>query len=102
MSETYFLTGALGCIGAWTIKALVARGAIAVVFDRSDDTRRLHAIMNRDAVDNVKFVYGDITKGVAVRDALETSGAQRIIHLAGLQVPTCRADPVTGAMVNVV
>ena len=24
-----------------------------------------------------------------------------MIHLAGLQVPTCKADPVTGALVNV-
>ena len=96
------MTGALGCIGAWTIKALAERGDVAVVFDRSDDTRRLDAIMSPDAVDNVKFVYGDITQGVALRDALEKSGALRIIHLAGLQVPTCRADPVAGAMVNVV
>src|SRR5207248_5817237 len=28
--------------------------------------------------------------------------ARRIIHLAGLQVPTCKADPVAGAFVNVI
>ena len=36
--------------------------------------------------------------GAAVRD----SGAGRSIHLAGLQVPFCKADPVLGARVNVV
>ena len=33
--------------------------------------------------------------------ALSESGANRVIHLAGLQVPTCKADPVAGALVNV-
>jgi len=37
-----------------------------------------------------------------VRSALESSGARRMIHLAGLQVPTCKADPVAGAFVNVI
>jgi nucleoside-diphosphate-sugar epimerase len=34
--------------------------------------------------------------------AVRSSNAEVVIHLAGLQVPTCKADPVTGAMVNVV
>jgi nucleoside-diphosphate-sugar epimerase len=34
--------------------------------------------------------------------ALESSGAEHVIHLAGLQVPTCKANPVAGAMVNVI
>ena len=46
MSETYFITGAQGCIGSWIVKALIERGDQAVVFDRSDDSRRLSAIMN--------------------------------------------------------
>jgi nucleoside-diphosphate-sugar epimerase len=37
-----------------------------------------------------------------VRSSLETSEARRIIHLAGLQVPACKADPVAGAFVNVI
>jgi len=100
--EPYFLTGALGCIGAWVVKALVDRGDQPIVFDRGTDVRRLRAIMDDEAVARVRFVAGDITDGRAVADALTRSGARRIIHLAGLQVPTCKADPVTGAMVNVV
>jgi nucleoside-diphosphate-sugar epimerase len=100
MSETYFITGAQGCIGSWIVKALVERGDRAVVFDSSDDSRRLAAIMDDFA--KVSFITGDITDGAAVLLALEQSGAQRVIHLAGLQVPTCKADPVSGALVNVV
>lgn len=102
MSETYFITGAQGCIGSWIVKALVERGDQPVVFDRSDDSRRLAAIINTENLANVRFITGDITDGVAVRMALSHSEAQRVIHLAGLQVPTCKVDPIAGALVNVV
>src|SRR5512134_144274 len=101
MSETYFITGAQGCIGSWIVKALVERSDSAVVFDRSDDSRRLSAIMDAEQIAKVRFITGDITDSAAVLSAMEESGADRVIHLAGLQVPTCRADPVTGALVNV-
>ena len=47
MSQTYFITGAQGCIGSWIVKALAERGDTPVVFDRSEDARRLNAIMDR-------------------------------------------------------
>lgn len=101
MAETYFITGAQGCIGSWIVKALIERGDTAVVFDRSDDSRRLSAIMSNEDLAKVRFITGDITDGAAVLSALDESGAANVIHLAGLQVPTCKADPVTGALVNV-
>ena len=99
MSTSYFITGAQGCIGSWIVKALIERGDQAVVFDRSDDSRRLSAIM--DDLTRVRFITGDITDTAAVLSALSASGAERVIHLAGLQVPTCKADPLAGALVNV-
>jgi nucleoside-diphosphate-sugar epimerase len=101
MPETYFITGAQGCIGSWIVKALTERGDRAVVFDRSDDSRRLSTIMNDDDLARVRFVTGDITDQTAVLSALNDSGAPRLIHLAGLQVPTCKAEPLAGALVNV-
>jgi len=102
MSKTYFITGAQGCIGSWIVKTLVERGDQAVVFDRSNDSRRLAAIMHAEDLAQVRFITGDITDGIAVRMALSHSEAQHLIHLAGLQVPTCRVDPIAGALVNVV
>lgn len=102
MAETYFITGAHGCIGSWIVKSLVERGGSAVVFDRSDDPRRLRAIMDADQLAIVRFILGDITDSSAVQRALDQSNATRVIHLAGLQVPVCKADPVGGALVNVV
>lgn len=101
MAKTYFITGAQGCIGSWVVKALIERGDTPVVFDRSDDSRRLSAIMSEEDLAQVRFVTGDITDGASVLSALDESGAANVIHLAGLQVPTCKADPVTGALVNV-
>jgi nucleoside-diphosphate-sugar epimerase len=102
MAETYFITGAQGCIGSWIVKALTERGDTAVVFDRSDDSRRLAAIMEPGDLAKIRFIRGDITDADAVLSALRDSEAARVIHLAGLQVPTCKAEPVAGALVNVV
>jgi len=102
MTRTYFITGAQGCIGSWIVKALAERGDTPVVFDRSDDARRLSAIMSDESLDSVRFIRGDITDKHAVSAALSNSDANVVIHLAGLQVPTCKADPILGARVNVI
>jgi nucleoside-diphosphate-sugar epimerase len=102
MAETFFVTGAQGCIGSWVVKLLTERGDKVVVFDQSADSRRLAAIMEPDQIAHVQFTRGDITDSKVVLDSLSESAATRVIHLAGLQVPTCRVDPVAGAMVNVV
>lgn len=99
----YFVTGALGCIGAWIVKQLVQRGDHVVMFDATDDRHRLRAVLEDEAAAaTVPLVRGDLTDGAALRRAIADSGATRLIHLAGVQVPTCRADPVLGAAVNVV
>ena len=102
MTRTYFITGAQGCIGSWIVKALAERGDTPVIFDLSDDARRLSAIMTDEIVDSIRFIKGDITDTHAVSAALKSSEAKTIIHLAGLQVPTCKADPIAGARVNVI
>ena len=102
MGQRYFITGAQGCIGSWIVKTLIERGEEAFVFDRSDDSRRLAAIMQPDDLARVRFIIGDITERAAVLSALRESAARRVIHLAGLQVPSCKADPVAGAHVNVI
>jgi len=101
MSNTWFLTGALGCIGAWVTKTVLDRGDRAVVFDLGGDARRLRDLMDEEALARVDFVQGDITDGAAVRGAMEAAGVTQVVHLAGLQVPFCKADPAAGARVNV-
>jgi len=101
-NRTYLITGAYGFIGAWVVKRLLAEGAEIVVFDQSSDQRRWHLIMDGEEISRPKCLAGDIADGHALSHAVERHAITHIIHLAGLQVPSCRADPRAGAIVNVV
>jgi UDP-glucuronate 4-epimerase len=99
--ERFLVTGALGCIGAWTVRALVQDGATVITFDQASDPRRIRQITTDDEFARVTFARGDITELASVEEALDDHGITNIIHLAALQVPFCRADPPLGARVNV-
>lgn len=99
---TYLVTGAMGCIGAWTLAHLVWQGKRAVSFDLSADRARLDLILAPDLQQAITFVQGDLTDPAQVAAAVEDHQVTHIIHLAALQVPFCRANPVAGAQVNVV
>jgi nucleoside-diphosphate-sugar epimerase len=100
-AERFLVTGALGCIGAWTVRQLVREGVPVVAFDLGSDPRRLALMMSAEELAKVTFMTGDITDPVSVQQALETHAITNVIHLAALQVPFCRADPSRGAQVNV-
>ncbi|MFM1872022.1 MAG: hypothetical protein RL398_1444, partial [Planctomycetota bacterium] len=93
MSKNYFVTGALGCIGAWVVKQLVERGDTPIVYDLGTDARRIRDLCSDEEFERVRFVHGDITDLDATKRAVEAAKAQAIVHLAGLQVPFCRQDP---------
>lgn len=101
-NERFFVTGALGCIGAWTVRNLVREGTPVVVFDLASDPRRLKLIMSDEELARVTFVNGDITDLEALERALDEHAITRVIHLAALQIPFVRANPPLGARVNVV
>jgi len=100
--KTFLVTGAHGFIGAWVTKRLLGAGARVVIFDRDSDPRRLRLIMDEEEVGRTRVVTGDITDATALPPVFEEFEVEHVIHLAGLQVPTCRADPRAGALVNVV
>lgn len=103
MSQHRFMvTGAHGFIGAWVVKRLLAEGARVVMFDLNADPKRLRLIMDEDEIAQAAFVAGNITDADAVTSVIERHAVTRIIHLAGLMVPVCKADPRLGAMVNVI
>ncbi len=101
-NQTFLITGAHGFIGAWIVKRLLERGARVVIFDKSPDPQRLRLIMNEHEIAQAEVVVGDITEARSLSPVIDRFGVTNLIHLAGLQVPTCRADPKLGAMVNVV
>jgi len=96
------ITGGYGCIGAWISKTLLERGDEVFIYDLKEDPRRLRPIMPEAHVAKVRFVQGDVTNQPAMRAALGDNGVTHLVHLAGLQVPTCRANPILGAHVNVI
>jgi nucleoside-diphosphate-sugar epimerase len=96
------VTGAGGCIGSWALAILVRAGVPVVAFDLSADTRRPRLLMSEEDLAHVTWVTGDIADTAAVRRAVDEHGIRAILHLAALQVPFCKADPVGGAKVNVV
>lgn len=100
MSRT-LVTGAHGCIGAWIVHEFVRAGRDVVTFDLSSEPRRLRLLLG-DEVARVPHVAGDITDAAAVDDAVAANGITHVVHLAALQVPLVRANPVAGAGVNVV
>jgi len=101
-NEHFFVTGAMGCIGAWVVRNLVQSGAGVTVFDLSSDQHRPKLVMTEKELANVRFTAADITDTDAVKRSVAESGATHIIHLGALQVPFCKADPPLGAAVNVV
>ena len=101
LDERFLVTGALGCIGAWTVRQLVREGVPVVAFDLGRDARRLTLVMSPEDLARVTFVQGDITDLAAIERAIDENHVTNVIHLAALQVPFCRADPPRGAAVNV-
>ncbi len=102
VAKTFLVTGALGCIGAWTLKHLVEHGMHVVSFDISTQKHRLDLLLSAESQNAITFVKGDLTKFDQVLQAFREHTISHVIHLAALQIPFCKADPVQGARVNVV
>jgi nucleoside-diphosphate-sugar epimerase len=96
------VTGAGGCIGSWTLALLTHAGVPAVAFDLLDDRRRPRLLIDEENLAKIPWVTGDIADTDAVTAAVAQHDIRSIIHLAALQVPFCKADPVAGAKANVV
>jgi nucleoside-diphosphate-sugar epimerase len=96
------MTGGYGCIGSWVAKQLVDAGQEVWIYDLKEDTHRLDLILEPEQKSLVHFEAGDVSDVDGLKSAVERVGATEILHLAGLQTPTCRANPMLGAKVNVI
>jgi nucleoside-diphosphate-sugar epimerase len=100
--ERFLVTGGTGCIGSWVVHELVREGAGVTVLSASGADRRLRLILSDDEVARVALVRGDVADLATFERVALAHHVDRIIHLAGLQLPFCAADPSRGAQVNVV
>jgi nucleoside-diphosphate-sugar epimerase len=96
------VTGAGGCIGAWALALLKRADVPVVAFDLIDDKRRPRLLMQDKTVDEIPWEVGDIADSERVETVVQDREIKAIIHLAALQVPFCKANPILGAKVNVV
>jgi nucleoside-diphosphate-sugar epimerase len=96
------VTGGYGFIGSWIVRLLLERDAEVCVFDLQQDHRRLAVLLSPALIEQVGFVEGDIADIGGIVSALTEHRITHVVHLAGLQVPTCKAEPLRGARVNVV
>jgi nucleoside-diphosphate-sugar epimerase len=95
------MTGGYGCIGSWVALRAIERGLPVAIFDLREDRHRVELLLDPVALEQVNYIPGDVSDSSAVLRAVDEAGATHVLHLAGLQVPTCRADPMLGARVNV-
>jgi nucleoside-diphosphate-sugar epimerase len=97
MSERFLVTGALGCIGAWSCALLAEEGVEVVGFDAGSDDRRLRLVTDAD----VPLVRGDIVDGEGLARLLDEHAITHVIHLAALLLPQIKPNPPYGTAVNV-
>lgn len=96
------MTGGYGCIGSWVAKLLVDQGQEVWIYDLKEDTHRIDLLLPTEALARVHFLPGDVSDCDQLKNAAQRIEATHLLHLAGLQVPTCRANPILGARVNVI
>jgi UDP-glucuronate 4-epimerase len=96
------VTGAGGCIGSWVLSLLVRAGVPTCAFDLSEDKRRPRLLLDEKELAKIAWRCGDISEIKPLIQVLEEVNPCAVVHLAALQVPFCKADPIAGAKVNVV
>jgi len=95
------LTGGYGCIGSWIVRNLLDREDEVWIYDLKETPHRLRLLLAEDRLRRIHFIPGDVTDLASLHSAIQRHRITYVIHLAGLQVPVCRADPLLGARVNV-
>src|SRR2546426_6375324 len=100
--ERFLITGALGCIGAWSCAQLVRERAPVVVFDLGTNTERVELIMSPDELEGLTLIRGDVTDLDQLEQAIAEHGITHVVHLAAMLLPLVKANPPLGAAVNVV
>jgi len=96
------ITGGQGFFGAHIAKMLFAEGGIPVIFDLKESDGILKQVLTEEQFSKLERIFGDISDAAKVMEVVLAVNPTSIIHLAGLQIPTCKANPKLGASVNVI
>src|SRR4051812_49895179 len=93
----YLVTGALGAIGAWTVRALLDRGHDVVTYDLGSSDHRLALALSDEQLAALWRIEGDVTHLDRLETGIPHQGITRVIPLLALQVPFVRPDPLPRA-----
>ena len=96
------VTGASGFLSAWILPNLIARGRKVVAIDIARDETRLRQATQGQPPPGIAWETADLTADGIMSRIAEQYAADTILHLAALQIPACKANPIAGAKVNVV
>ncbi len=99
---SYLVTGALGALGAWTVRSLLDRGETVVTYDLGGSDHRLRLAVSDEELAGLARVEGDVTDLAHLERVMDEHDVTGVIHLAALQIPFVKEDPITGAQVNVI
>jgi UDP-glucuronate 4-epimerase len=100
--QRFLVTGALGCIGAWSCAQLVREHVPVILYDLGTNRDRLELVMSPEEIEQLTLVHGDVTDLDQLERTVGEHGVTHIVHLAAMLLPLVKADPPRGAAVNVV
>ena len=100
-SERFLVTGGQGFIGAWIVKTLLEMNHDVIAYDVYDQSTRMSVLIHPDSLKKVEFVHGDINNLDLLKELISKKSITYVIHVAALMTPDCKADPIKGALVNV-
>ena len=95
------VTGANGFIGSWIIAELTKSGKPVIAADVELDSRLLQQILPPENKSLVRFMSCDVSDTASVWKVVSETTPSTIIHLAALQIPACKDNPVLCAKVNI-
>jgi len=102
VSERILITGGQGFFGAWIARQLLREGVPFVLFDLAPDDSILRQVLDPPELAALERRFGDVCDRAELERVFAETRPTEVIHLAALQVPSCREDPVRGALVNVI
>eukprot|EP01083_Nonionella_stella_P080822 222240_1 len=102
MPVEVIITGGQGFIGAYIIRQLIRENCKVLIVDLKKNDCILEQVLTTGEVNSLNRIYGDVSDFEFLNKVFEDNKPKYVIHLAGLQIPTCKSQPHLGARVNVV
>lgn len=99
--ERFLVTGGQGFLGTWIVKNLLELNYGVIAYDLHDQPARRSLLLPSERLKQVDFFLGDVNNLDLLKELIEKKSITHVIHLAALVTPDCKANPIKGAVVDV-